>query len=251
MHRAGSGPRMLLLHGGSGSWTHWQRSIPALATRFEVLAPDLPGFGASPDVPPDIGPAAYVDLVTTMLRDVTAGPVHLVGFSFGGALTAALAARLGSAVQAVTLLGTGGFGRPVGRIMNLHKPPADAAGRRLAAAYNLGEMMLAEPPGPVDPVVDLTLANIAATRFDSRGVSQSATLLADLGRIAAPVQLLWGACDKLAHPSVNARLQLVQATRPDAVTALIPRAGHWVQWDAPGPVNDRIVQFHTLHAKAA
>ncbi len=96
--RPGQGPRMLLLHGGSGSWPRtWQRSIPALATRFDVLAPDLPGFGASPDVPQDIGPAAYVDLVHDRAagRDGT-GPVHVVGFSFGGAVAAALAARLGS-----------------------------------------------------------------------------------------------------------------------------------------------------------
>ena len=39
-------PPLVLLHGGSGSWTHWLRNINALvdAGRW-VLVPDLPGFG--------------------------------------------------------------------------------------------------------------------------------------------------------------------------------------------------------------
>ena len=39
---------LLLLHGGSGSWTHWLRNIDALvASGRRVLVPDLPGFGDS------------------------------------------------------------------------------------------------------------------------------------------------------------------------------------------------------------
>ena len=39
---------MLLLHGGSGSWTHWLRNIqPLVDAGRQVLVPDLPGFGDS------------------------------------------------------------------------------------------------------------------------------------------------------------------------------------------------------------
>ena len=38
----------VLLHGGSGSWTHWIRNVaPLVADGFHVLAVDLPGFGDS------------------------------------------------------------------------------------------------------------------------------------------------------------------------------------------------------------
>src|SRR3546814_6277896 len=37
----GEGPPLVLLHGGSGSWTHWFRNIPALARRYRVIAADL------------------------------------------------------------------------------------------------------------------------------------------------------------------------------------------------------------------
>jgi pimeloyl-ACP methyl ester carboxylesterase len=47
-HVWGEGRPLLLLHGGSGSWTHWVRNIDSLvAAGYQVVAPDLPGFGDS------------------------------------------------------------------------------------------------------------------------------------------------------------------------------------------------------------
>ena len=43
----GDGAPLLLLHGGSGSWTHWIRTIPTLARTYQLWVPDLPGLGDS------------------------------------------------------------------------------------------------------------------------------------------------------------------------------------------------------------
>src|SRR5712691_9914772 len=43
----GEGPPLVLLHGASGSWTHWIRNVRPLAARFRVLVPDMPGYGDS------------------------------------------------------------------------------------------------------------------------------------------------------------------------------------------------------------
>src|SRR5262249_61568135 len=45
------GRPLLLLHGASGSWTHWIRNILPLAEHFQVFAPDMPGFGDSDTLP--------------------------------------------------------------------------------------------------------------------------------------------------------------------------------------------------------
>lgn len=45
--RGGSGPPVLLLHGFPETHLMWHRVGPALAERFAVVAPDLPGYGAS------------------------------------------------------------------------------------------------------------------------------------------------------------------------------------------------------------
>ena len=43
----GDGPTVVLLHGPAGNATHWLRVIPDLASTHRVVAPDLPGHGAS------------------------------------------------------------------------------------------------------------------------------------------------------------------------------------------------------------
>src|SRR5262249_18899096 len=59
----GAGPPVVLLHGGSGSWTHWARNIMPLARHFTVWVPDLPGFGDS-GLPPGVETAeALADIV--------------------------------------------------------------------------------------------------------------------------------------------------------------------------------------------
>lgn len=43
----GDGPPVVLLHGPGGNATHWLRVIPDLVTTHRIVAPDLPGQGAS------------------------------------------------------------------------------------------------------------------------------------------------------------------------------------------------------------
>ncbi|MER5456798.1 alpha/beta hydrolase [Micromonospora sp. NPDC002389] len=49
--RGGSGPTLVLLHGYPQSWYMWRHILPELGRSFEVIAPDLRGFGGS-DAPP-------------------------------------------------------------------------------------------------------------------------------------------------------------------------------------------------------
>jgi pimeloyl-ACP methyl ester carboxylesterase len=43
----GAGPPVVLLHGPVANAAHWRRVIPALTERRRVVAPDLPGQGAT------------------------------------------------------------------------------------------------------------------------------------------------------------------------------------------------------------
>ena len=237
---------MVLLHGGVGSSSHWIRNVDALTKRFHVTAFDLPGYGDSPDVARDITPDAYVDWVTAAVATAS-DRCHLVGFSFGGALAARVAATLGERIIKLSLLGAGGFGVPVGRVIPTISVPgaeADIAARRNTAAANLGQWMLSTEPAASDPVVDQQLANIDRTRFNSRRVSHRATLLDDLARIAAPVQFIWGEKDKLAYPSIQARADTCRAVREDITIAVVPDGGHWVQYEQAERVNRLLLDFH-------
>jgi pimeloyl-ACP methyl ester carboxylesterase len=59
---AGNGPAVILLHGYAETSLMWKPIIPALAERFTVIAPDLPGIGDS-SIPPD-----GLDMTTSAFR---------------------------------------------------------------------------------------------------------------------------------------------------------------------------------------
>jgi pimeloyl-ACP methyl ester carboxylesterase len=84
--RAGSGPPLVLLHGIGLSRRSWDPVVPALAEHFDVLAIDLPGFGESEPMPPQVEPtpAALAASVADLLDNLGIGTPHLVGNSLGG-----------------------------------------------------------------------------------------------------------------------------------------------------------------------
>ncbi len=43
----GTGPPVLLVHGGGNDWHEWKKNLAFIAQKFQVIALDLPGFGLS------------------------------------------------------------------------------------------------------------------------------------------------------------------------------------------------------------
>lgn len=89
---AGDGPPVVLLHGPAAYAAQWRHLIPNLATTHRVIAPDLPGHGASAPV----DPASAPELVLAWLDDLIACtcdvPPAIVGHTLGGAMAARFAA---------------------------------------------------------------------------------------------------------------------------------------------------------------
>src|SRR5690242_9882520 len=111
-HAWGDGEPLVLLHGGSGSWTHWIRNVaPLAAAGRRVLVPDLPGFGDSAR-PPGNGDADGVVPVLAEGLPYLLGmqPVDIAGFSFGGLCGGLLAAAHPELVRRLVLVGAPGFG---------------------------------------------------------------------------------------------------------------------------------------------
>lgn len=84
--RSGAGEPLVLLHGIGLSGLSWMPVLPELATRFDVLAVDLPGFGDSPALPPDREPtpAHLAVSVAGLLDALGIERPHLAGNSIGG-----------------------------------------------------------------------------------------------------------------------------------------------------------------------
>lgn len=93
----GSGPVVVLIHGSPGNSKAWLRVGERLADRYRIIAPDLPGYGAttpqSSGAAPDTTHA--VELIEALVSSV-GQPAVLAGHSYGGvvALAAALRQRI-------------------------------------------------------------------------------------------------------------------------------------------------------------
>jgi 2-hydroxy-6-oxonona-2,4-dienedioate hydrolase len=242
---AGTGPTLVLFHGGMGSWNHWIRNLDALAARFTVHAVDLPGYGDSFAVSKSIAKQEYIDHVVGGLRPiVNEAPFSLAGFSLGGVIAAMAAARLGAQIHKLSLLGVGGFG-PAPALPMRAIPPASGgvAARREVFRHNLRTLMLADPASVTDEALDLHTQNFNRTRYDGRGHANSEFTALSLPRITSAIQFIYGAKDALNEHVLEERRSHVRCLRPDAEFVVVPGAGHWVQYEAAEAVNRRLLAF--------
>jgi len=80
----GSGPLVVLLHGSPGTSKAWSRVAERLADRFRVIAPNLPGYGATSAAPAEAPPgSAYAARLIEALLGETGAPRVLAGHSYG------------------------------------------------------------------------------------------------------------------------------------------------------------------------
>jgi pimeloyl-ACP methyl ester carboxylesterase len=104
----GDGPPVVLLHGPGESAFHWMRVIPSLCAAHRVVAPDLPGHGAS-GAAPDGGPASTVDWLDELVDQSCDSPPVVVGATLGGAVAARFAAAHPGRLDALVLVDTLGL----------------------------------------------------------------------------------------------------------------------------------------------
>lgn len=116
-HRAGSGPVVLLVHGsgpGVSAWANWRLTIPALAERFTVIAPDAVGFGFT-DRPQgfDYSLESWRTHLLGFADALGLGRFSVVGNSFGGGLALSVAAHAPERVERLVLMGAAGVSFPI------------------------------------------------------------------------------------------------------------------------------------------
>src|SRR5260370_20437064 len=165
VQRRGSGPVLVLFHGGVGSWRPWVRNVEPLAARFTVRALDHPSYGDSARVPRETAGPAYLDLVHGLFLEMFPGdaPLRLAGFSFGGAIAANLARRLAPRVTHLCLVSPGGvparrFGE---RPTRSYKEGRDDQQRfREVCRHHLLVNMLSDPASVTERAADIPADNL-------------------------------------------------------------------------------------------
>lgn len=242
----GDGPPLVLLHGGHGNWLHWVRNIEALATRFTVWVPDLPGYGDSGEAGPD-GVTSLVDATIATLNKLIGPdtPIHLVAFSFGSLVAVQLAARRGQVAHLVLLgaVGHGGVRRPRGELRNwrVAARSGNAAVLNEVMQHNLLMLMLHDPAALDALALQVHTDACQRTRFRSRDHSHGTGLVEVLTRYPGPLLLIWGEHDVTGDPA--AVEPVLSAGRLNSRTHLFQGAGHWVQFERAEAVNALLLDW--------
>jgi pimeloyl-ACP methyl ester carboxylesterase len=244
----GRGPDVVLFHGGMGCWKHWIRNVGPLAERYTVHALDHPAYGESAPVPRETTGAEYLDLVHGLFVEAFPGtaPLRLAGFSFGGAIAASLARRLGARVSHLALVSPAGFPprsaaeRPT---RSYREAGDDEAKFREICRHNLLVNMLSSPDSITDETIDIQAYCVRHTRFNSRKVSGGGTLLHDLAQAPCRTRVLWGERDDSAFRPADVMIGQIRAVLPDLDLHRIPAAGHWSAYENAPEVNRRLLEF--------
>ena len=244
--RVGSGEPLLLLHGIGHHRQAWDPVVDILATERDVIAVDLPGFGASPALPEGL---AY-DLSTTaavysaFCEALGLDRPHIAGNSLGGLLALELGRE--KVVRSVTALSPAGFWseaerryafgvlltmRQIARRMPL--PMVERLSRTAAGRTALTSTIYARP-GRRSPeaVVAETLALVNAPGFDDTLRAGTTVQFTD-DLPGLPVTVAWGTQDRLLL-----RRQGVRAKHliPRARLVRLPGCGHCPMSDDPALV---------------
>lgn len=235
--RTGAGPAWLLaLHGWGRSSSDYAGVLGAggdgedrARQPLDAVAVDLPGFGAAAPPPVAWGSAEYARAVLPVLSELVAEagrPLVLMGHSFGGQVAVALADAAPELVGGMVLAGVP---RLVPQAPS-RKPPmsyrAAKAARRLGLIGDASMERLRQRNGSADYRRAEGVMRATLVRLVNEDLS------AQVGRLAGPVRLVWGALDSEVPVSVARGAERLLDGR--ATLEVLEGVGHQVPAEAPG-----------------
>lgn len=253
-----AGPAVVLLNGGTGSWMHWVRNIPALRDRYRVFAADLPGMGDS-GLPPVTAPVEeLVRISGTIIASGIEGllgrsePVHVVGFSFGSMVGAHAAARLGTQVETYTMAGASGLGLAFAGPGRLRKPEEGMTEDELREVHrhNMTTLLFADPANADELALEMQVRNAARVRVRSHTSAATSILLEALPAVRARLGAIWGGRDPFL-PARGDREAVLRRFDPGVPIHIVEGAGHWVPYEGAAPFNRRLLELLDRGAAAA
>jgi pimeloyl-ACP methyl ester carboxylesterase len=247
---AGSGPVLLLVHGMAGSTENWREVIEPLARAHTVIAPDLPGHGASEPGSGDYSLGAHAAGLRDLLVSLGHDRATVVGHSLGGGVAMQFTYQFPELVERLVLVSSGGLGPEVSPVLRAAAlPGADLFISATAGPGQRVGSVLGRGLGAIGLRPNSDLAEVArgyASLADpERRAAFLETLRAVVGtrgqKVAAgdrlylaealPILIVWGREDSII-PVSHAEAAL--ETLPGARLEIFDAVGHLPQVEAPG-----------------
>ncbi len=245
----GSGPPLVLLHGGYGSWRHFLLNIEPLSRQFTVVAPDMPGFGDSEATPGTVDVDWMSQTVAVGAREVLGANIGYtaLGFSFGSVISSHMPKFAGGdmaslIVVAYNRLGLFELRRPE---MKSWRQAKNQEELEAAQRFNLAALMIHNPDAIDDLAVYLQIENTRRSKIRSLDISKTHDLPRRLQESNVPVSAIWGARDVTLQTGVEAACEAFENLFPGASCVVIEDVGHWVQYEAADKFNDAVCTLVT------
>ncbi len=246
--RAGDGFPVIFLHAGVADSRMWEPQVAEFAKHFEVIRPDIRGFGES-SLP--AAPWSAVDDLLGLIDELRLKPVHLVGCSIGGGIAIDFALEHGERVSKVVVVGPGISGANFGQKypdLWTEIEAADKAGD--SEAVNAAEMRLwldgpRRPSGYVrqplrDLFLDMNGRNMNNDWASAPNDEIEPPAVERLHEITAPLLVVAG--DEDAPPVFDA-VELLMEKVPHARKAVIHDAAHLPNLEHPQEFNRVVLEF--------
>jgi pimeloyl-ACP methyl ester carboxylesterase len=169
--RTGRGPALLLLHGTTSSLEHFDHAAARLQHSFDVIRPDLPGFGLTGPRPDrDYRITTYADTVARFMKQLNVSRYAIVGNSLGGNIAWNVALDHADRLRALVLVNATGYPKktlPGG--MRLARNPLVRPLMRAWMPRRLVERALRQSVGPNSTVVDDTMVDRVHRYWNQNG----------------------------------------------------------------------------------
>lgn len=248
----GSGPPLVMLHGtgpGASGWSNFRLTVPAFVDRYRVIVPDLPRYGKSSKVPIR-GPRLTVlaGIMADFFEAIGIREASIIGNSMGGQTAMKLAIDRPDLVRRLVVMGSPPLGPSA-----MSPSPSEAI--RLIEGYYKGSgpsvdkmrQLLSAMVFDQSLITDELVEARYASSIDPEVIEankgplwEKETLEGQLGRLAAPVLIVWGQDDRAAALDIGIRMV---RELPDARLVLFSRCGHWAQVERASEFNSLVATF--------
>jgi pimeloyl-ACP methyl ester carboxylesterase len=261
-HDSGDGAPLLLLHGsgpGVTGWRNFSGNAPVFAERFRCIIPDLPGYGESSGIAGDQF-AGTIDAVIHLMDSLKIERASLIGNSFGGLISARLAAAHPNRVTRLVTIG--GVGVPI-----FNPFPYEGVERLAEFVANPTReqiilwlrSMVFDQSILTEELIDARFTSATQPQaletnrkiYSRAGLSAIAQGMAGpdavqsfayLPKIQAPTLLTWGRDDRVT-PLDGALLPL--RLIPNAELHIFPKCGHWAMIEQKVAFESAVMAFLT------
>ena len=234
----GKGKPLILLHGGYGSWAHWIKQAIPFSKNYNVLIPDMPGFGESEDLTlPHTPEKISANIAETLLKLISPEETPIIcGFSFGGLIAGHLSYNLierGLNPEKLILVGPGGLGAKRGEMRNMIARHSKMSEEEIYQAHktNLEILMMHDATKVDDWSVHIQKQNTDAHRIKSRPISSTDTLARILEKQDIPLFLLWGEKDASVGVYLEERMSILRDINSKVRFHVEYNLGHWIMYE--------------------